>query len=64
VEGHLASFQLLAIINKAAMNIVDHVSLLYVGVFGKHMPKSGIAGSSVSTTSNFLRSYQSDFQSR
>jgi hypothetical protein len=31
VEGHLSSFQLLAIINKAAMNIVDHVSFLPVG---------------------------------
>jgi len=30
VEGHLGSFQLLSIINKAAMNIVEHVSLLYV----------------------------------
>jgi hypothetical protein len=29
VEGHLGSFQLLAIINKAAVNIVEHVSLLY-----------------------------------
>jgi hypothetical protein len=27
VEGHLGYFQLLAIINKAAMNIVEHVSL-------------------------------------
>jgi hypothetical protein len=27
VEYHLGSFQLLAIINKAAMNIVEHVSL-------------------------------------
>ena len=26
VEGHLGSFQLLAIINKAAMNIVEHMS--------------------------------------
>jgi hypothetical protein len=25
-EGHLDSFQLLAIINKAALNIVEHVS--------------------------------------
>jgi hypothetical protein len=31
VEGHLDSFQLLATINKAAMNIVEHVSLLYYG---------------------------------
>ena len=31
VEGHLGSFQLLAIINKAAMNIVEHVFLLPVG---------------------------------
>jgi hypothetical protein len=30
VEGHLGSFQLLAIINKAAMNIVEHVSLLFL----------------------------------
>jgi hypothetical protein len=31
VEGHLGSFQLLVIINKAAMNIVEHVSFLLVG---------------------------------
>ena len=31
VEEHLGSIQLLAIINKAAMNIVEHVSLLHVG---------------------------------
>jgi hypothetical protein len=30
VEGHLGSFQLLAIINKAAMNKLEHVSLLHV----------------------------------
>jgi hypothetical protein len=28
VEGHLGSFQLPAIINRAVMNIVGHVSLL------------------------------------
>jgi hypothetical protein len=28
VEGHLGSFQLMSIINKAAMNIVEHVFLL------------------------------------
>jgi len=55
VEGHLGSFQLLAIINKAAMNIVEHVSLLYVGASFGYMPRSGIGGSSGSTMSNFLR---------
>ena len=31
VEGHLGSFQVLPIINKAAMNIVEHVSFLQLG---------------------------------
>jgi hypothetical protein len=35
VEGHLGSFQLLAIINKAAMNIVEHVSFLPVAFLYK-----------------------------
>ena len=47
VEGHLGSFQLLAIINKAAMNIVEHVFLLPVGTSSEYIPMSGIAGSSV-----------------
>jgi hypothetical protein len=62
VEGHLGSFQLLAIINKAAMNIVEHLSLLQVGASSGYMPRSGIAGSSGSTMSNFLRNRQTDFQ--
>jgi hypothetical protein len=62
-EGHVGSFQLLAIINKAAMNIVEHVSLLQVGASSGHMPRKGIAGSSGSTMSNFLRNGQTDFQS-
>jgi hypothetical protein len=63
VEGHLGCFQLLAIINKAAMNIMEHVSLLYFGASFGYMPRSGIAGSSDITMSNFLRSCQTDFQS-
>jgi hypothetical protein len=55
VEGHLDSFQLLAIINKAAMNIVEHVFLLPVGASSGYMPRRGIVGSSGSTMSNFLR---------
>ena len=62
VEGHLGSFQVLAVINKAAMNRVEHVSLLHVGASSGYMPKSGIAGSSGRTMSNFLRNHQTDFQ--
>ena len=47
VEGHLGFFQLLAIINKAAMNIVEHVFLLQDGASSEYMPRSGIARSSL-----------------
>jgi hypothetical protein len=63
VEGHLGSFQLLAIINKAAMNIMEHVSLLQVGASSGYTPRSSISGFSGSTMSNFLRNCQADFQS-
>ena len=63
VEEHLGSFQLLAIISKAAMNIVEHVFLLPVGTSSGYMPRRGIAGSSGSIMSNFLRNLQTDFQS-
>ena len=63
VEGHLGSFQFLAIINKAAMNIVEHVFLLQVGRSSRYIPRRGIAGSSSSIMSNFLRNRQTDFQS-
>ena len=43
VEGHLGSFQLLAIINKAVRNIVELVSLLQVGTSSGYMPRRGIA---------------------
>jgi hypothetical protein len=63
VEGHLGSFQLLAIINKAAMNIVGHVSFLLVGTSSGYMSRRGIAGTSCSTMYNLLRNRQTDFQS-
>jgi hypothetical protein len=63
VERHLGCFQLLAIINMAAMNIVVHVSLLHDGASSGYMPRRGNAGSSSSTMSNFLRNRQTDFQS-
>jgi hypothetical protein len=61
VERYLGSFQLLAIINKAVMDIVKHVSLLCVGVSSGSVPRSGIAGSSDSTMSNFLGNHQTEF---
>jgi hypothetical protein len=63
IKGHLGSFQLLAIMNKAAMNIVEHVSLLPVGTSSGYMPRIGTAGSSGSIMSNFLMNCQTDFQS-
>jgi hypothetical protein len=63
VEGHLGSFQILAIINKADVSIVENVSFVLVGTSSGYMPKRVIAGSSGSTMSNFLRNRQTDFQS-
>jgi hypothetical protein len=40
VEGHLGSFQLLTIINKAAMNIEEHLSFR---ASSGYMTRSGIA---------------------
>jgi hypothetical protein len=62
VEGHLGSFQLLDIINKAAMNIVEHESLLQVWIYSGYMIRSGIAEYSGSTLFTFLRNCQTEFQ--
>ena len=61
--GTSGFFPFLVIMNKTDMNIVEHVSLLHVGASSGYMPRSGIAGSSGSTMSNFLRNRQTDFQS-
>lgn len=62
VEEHLGSFQLLAIINKAAMITVKHVSLCVGASFG-YRPRSSIAGPSGKILSNFQRFYQTNFNS-
>jgi hypothetical protein len=63
VLGLLGCFQLLAITNKAAMNIVEHAPLWHGGLSFGYIHKSGIAGSSGRSFSNFLRNLQIDFQS-
>lgn len=45
VEGHLGCFQFLSITNKAAMNIVEQVSLWDVETAFGYMPRGGIDGS-------------------
>jgi hypothetical protein len=45
------------------MNIVDHVSSLYVGTSFGYMLRSDIARASGNTMSNFLRNSQPDFHS-
>ena len=60
-EEYLGSFQFLAIINRAAMNIVEHVSLLHAGEFSGYITRSGIAESSDSDMPSFLRNRQTDF---
>jgi hypothetical protein len=55
VEGHLGSFQLLAIINKAAMNIVEHVSFLPCSLILTHV-FSLVGGFESSQGSRFVES--------
>ena len=54
VSGHLGCFRVLAIVNRAAMNIVVHDSF-WIMIFSGYMPTSGIAGSYGSSILSFLR---------
>jgi hypothetical protein len=53
VEGHVGCFQLLTIINKSAMNIVEHVSNMHWNIFYVES-SSGIAGSSGRNISRYI----------
>ena len=53
-DGHLGCFYVLAIVNRAAMNIGIHLSFSIL-VSLVYMPSSGIAGSYGSSISSFLR---------
>jgi hypothetical protein len=55
VEGYLGCFQFLDILSKAAMNILEHMSLKYGGISFGYRPRSVIAGSSGRTISSILR---------
>ena len=55
VDGQLGYFHVLAIVNRATMNIVVHDSF-WIMVFSRYMPSSGIAGLYGSSIFSFLRS--------
>ena len=55
VVEHLGCFKLLAMTNKAAMKVVEHVPLWHGGASFGYIPKSGIVGSLGRSISNFLR---------
>ena len=54
VDGHLGGFHVLAIVNSAAVNIGVHVLFQIMFFFTEYMPRSGIAGSDVSSVSCIL----------
>ena len=61
VNGHLGCCHVLAIVNRAAMNMRVHVSFLR-NVLSGYMPKSGIGGTYGSSTYRFLMYLHTIFQ--
>jgi hypothetical protein len=53
VMEHLGCFQLLAITNKATMDIVEHMPMWHGGTSSRCIPKNCIAGSSGRSISSF-----------
>ena len=54
VDGHLDCFQLLAVVNSAAVNIGVHESFQLM-FFSEYMPRSRVVGSYGGSTFSFLR---------
>ena len=62
VDGHIGCFQVLAIVNSAAMNNRIHVSLSIL-VSSGYRPRSGIAGSYGGFIPSFRRNHHTVFHS-
>ena len=62
VKGYLWCFQVLAITNNTAMNVVEHISLWYDWVSFGYIPKSGKTGSWGRLFPNSLKNHHTYFQ--